>query len=107
MAVCEWCGAEFDRDDAETMFSIETSLNYDNFRICLCGDCAVEAIEDQVDGVYFETCESCGKVFDLFEDSLAFSNQFPDYNGTDLRDHWDEEGKILCCDCALDAVNDH
>lgn len=103
MAVCEWCSATFDRDDAETTFSIETSLNYDNLRTCLCGDCAVEAIEDEVDGVYFETCERCGKVFDLFEDSLTFSQNFSDCSGTVLRDHWDHE--ILCCNCAIDDVN--
>lgn len=100
MAICEWCGKEFDLQDAEDEFESGTfKLAYSNVRKCLCGSCSVEAIEDEVDGVYFETCEECGKEFDLAEESGEFDSNFSWENGTSLRDYWDE--KILCCDCAL------
>lgn len=104
MAKCEWCGKEFDESYAEMVFSSETMLEYANLNKCLCDKCAVQAIEDQVDGVYFETCESCGKRFDLFEDSSRFSSIDSNSGGMDLRDWWISQGQILCCDCAEEAV---
>mgnify|MGYP002626828949 CR=1 FL=1 len=103
MAKCEWCGKSFDTDEAEDYFESETwLLSYGNVKKCLCGECAVQAIEDQVDGVYFETCEKCGKTLDLIEDEGTFDNHFPWYNGTRLRDHWDSQ--ILCAECAIDEI---
>ena len=102
MAVCEWCGKEFDVDFDGDTFEMETNLCYQNLRKCLCGDCAIQAIDDEVDGIYYETCERCGKTFDLIEDMGRFDSNFPWYNGTRLRDHWRSE--ILCADCAIDDV---
>ena len=103
MSKCEWCGEFFDPEDAEEYFTTETwLLSYSNVKKCLCGKCSVEAIENQVDGVYFETCERCGKTFDLIEDESAFNNHFSWFNGTSLRDHWDNQ--ILCVECALDTI---
>ncbi len=103
MKKCEWCGNEFDVEEAEDIFEDETfMLSYQSVKKCLCGNCAVEAIKDAVDGVYFETCEKCGKEFDLFEDEMEFANQFDWFNGMVLRDYWKEQ--ILCADCALEEV---
>ena len=102
MAKCKWCGESFDRNDDKEYFEDETLLSYDNLKKCLCGNCAVQAIEDQGDGVYFETCEKCGKTFDLIEDEVTFSNHFPWYNGTNLRNHWNVQ--ILCAECAIDEA---
>ena len=104
MAVCEWCGVEFDSCEAADTFEMETMLSYNNLRKCLCGDCAIEAIEDLVDGVYYETCEKCGKTFDLITESAEFDSHFSEANGVGLRDLWDYH--ILCCDCALDLLPD-
>ena len=68
----------------------------------LCGECAVQVIEDEVDGIYFERCEECGKEFDLIEESGKFSSNFSYANGTCLRDYWNPT--IICCDCALKRV---
>lgn len=103
MAVCEWCGKNFDIDFERDTFEIETNLCYQNLRKCLCGECAIQAIEDEVDGVYFEVCDRCSKTFDLIEDMGKFDSNFPWYNGTRLRDHWRTE--ILCADCALGDVD--
>ena len=103
MFTCEWCGESFDRNEAEDYFEIETALPYSNIKKCLCGKCAVEAITEEIDGVYFETCEKCGKTFDLIVDIGTFRNHFPWYNGTGLRDHW--EPQILCAECAIDEID--
>ena len=58
MSVCEWCGKEFEPEFAESEFSIETGLSYENLLKCLCDECSVQVIEDEVDGMYFETCEA-------------------------------------------------
>lgn len=101
MAKCEWCGAIFDTTEAEYFFeSEEPGLSYKRFRTCLCGKCAVEAIETSVDGVYFEICEKCGKTFDLIEDEGTF-NSYQGYIGAELRDFWN--GQNICADCAMEA----
>ena len=105
MARCEWCGEKFDPTEAEEQFEDETyMLTYSNLRVTLCGKCAVEAINDKADGVYFETCEKCGKTFDLIEEQSEYDSRFSDCNGTDLSDHWDNG--ILCADCAIEALQE-
>lgn len=105
MATCEWCGNEFDIQEAEDEFISETfRLSYANIRKCLCGECSVDVINDEVDGVYFEVCEECGREFDLIEAQTEFNNNFSWANGTELRDYWDD--KILCSDCALKIAED-
>ena len=102
MAKCEWCGSVFELEDAESIFTSETyCLTYDNIKKCLCGNCAVQAIEDEVDGVYFEICEKCGKYFDLIEESGEFESNV---DGTLLRDYWNEQ--IMCCSCLLKKLED-
>lgn len=105
MNICVWCNEKFEKQEAECFFEGEIlGLVYRNIRKCLCGKCSVEAIEDEVDGVYFETCEVCGVEFDLIEESAEFSKHFTDYSGTVLRDYWNPN--IVCCDCALRQVSE-
>ena len=100
MPKCEWCDTEFDTQEAKDIFENEFSLmKYDNIRKCLCGSCAIQAIEDQVDGIYFETCEECGKDFDFVEECSEFEDNV---DGTSLTDWWNYG--ILCCDCALGKI---
>ncbi len=100
MLKCEWCGKGYDEEEANNCFSTYTNrLSYENIKKNLCGECAVQAIEDEVVGVYIEKCEECGKKFDLFEESNEYDSNFSWANGTSLRDEWDD--KIRCCDCAL------
>ena len=103
MDKCEWCGENFDPEEAEDYFESETLLSYSNLRKTLCGECAVKAIHSMIEDVYFEKCDQCGKIFDLITEESEFAGHFPWYNGTDLRRHWDLENKILCADCALDT----
>ena len=103
MSRCEWCGKEFDREEADLYFGSETFLlEYDHLRKCLCGECAVQAVtEDLVDGIYYETCEKCGVEFDLIEEEGRFDNRV---DGIDLRDIWKTSGNILCAECAMDEI---
>ncbi len=99
MKKCEWCGKEFEISDAEDDFDREIGFfNYRNIKKCLCGSCAIDVFNEQVDGVYFETCELCGKEFDYILDSHEFENATDTY----LTDLWDSQ--ILCCDCALSKL---
>ena len=101
MKTCEWCGIEFDPDEAEDMFIDEfPQLSYRNLTKCLCGNCAITAIEDQDDDVYIEECESCGARFDLFEACREFESEF----SGDLLDQWDDG--ILCAECAIRKVEE-
>lgn len=104
MAICEWCENEFDKYDAESEFLEEYGfLSYENFRICLCGECAKEAISQHADGVYYEHCEECGEDFDYITDSARFENKC---DGITLSSEWDSANKILCCDCAVQRVEE-
>ena len=58
-------------------------------------------ITDKVDALYYETCQKCGKRFDLVVDEFEFECIV---KGTDLVDQWNSSGQILCCDCALEDV---
>lgn len=104
MARCEWCGKEFDIDEAREIFDDECGRiwSYDNFGKCLCGECAVEAIQDEADGVYFETCECCGKNFDYGEECRIFYDNANASFG--LADCW--SNRILCASCAIDEIDE-
>lgn len=106
--ICEYCGKTFDYQEEEDYFSIEEHLlNYENVKKRLCGKCAVKAIEiDEEDDIYFDRCDKCGKVFDLAVEEGKFDNYFTPYSGERLRDIWDQDGHILCCDCALEAMDE-
>ena len=104
MPICEWCGNDFDLVEAENEFESGTYLlSYDNLDKCLCGSCAIEAIEEMADGVYFETCQRCSTRFDLIEEESRFSSMLALSAGTSLRDYW--KGDVLCADCAIQEAN--
>ena len=107
MAICDRCGCEFDEDEAREQFDDEFEsgdFDYDNFDKDVCGDCAIEIINNDEEGYYFETCEECGCRFDFCEEELKFNNAHGYGNGTDIRDFWDDGP--LCADCALEAEED-
>ena len=75
------------------MFSYSGSLSYYNFNIDLCASCADEAIDNEVEDVYYEDCEKCGKKFDLIRVR-------PEIDATYGDDAYDMLGNYLCKDCA-------
>lgn len=105
MEVCEWCGKSYDPEEAEEEFFDEiTSVSYpENLKKCLCGKCAIEAFFDEVDGVFYEKCEKCGKEFDIMEAKGDFYNYTED---ADIFDIWNEYGN-LCADCSIDAAEEY
>lgn len=95
--ICDYCGKGFDSDAAEETFSDEFALfNYNNFTKCLCGECAIQAIEDNTDD-YEEQCENCRTSFNPFQRNVEFERQ---------TDNYYDSSKILCLDCAIDEHND-
>ena len=104
MAKCKWCGQKFKRSEAEDEFDGDYRLlSYSCFRIRLCYDCACSAIDDEIEGVYFEECEECGNTFDYVVDNAEFEDRVPEYCSISMWDCWDEADKILCFDCAMDV----
>lgn len=99
MPKCERCGKKYNYDEEVEEFDYYRSFSYDNFNIKVCAECAKEIIDAEEDGVYFETCECCGKEFDVFEEEYEFSSRT---NGDSLLDM--EE--ILCCECAMDKLEE-
>lgn len=104
MKKCEYCGKYFDKSEAKDEFECNIiDLDYENFNICLCGECAIEAIENEVDGIYYDICHKCGKQFDIMNDTDNFRSYFEYENGIELRDTWDSYP--LCCDCAIETIS--
>lgn len=101
---CEYCHKEFDYDEDMEEFETECSTSREGLRKTLCASCAIEAFENGEDGVYFETCEICGKTFDYALADSEFNENMSPENGTCLRDYWSDH--IRCAECALDAVQD-
>ena len=100
MLKCEYCGKEYDPEEAEEYFNDEMAiLVYSNVRKRLCGECAVQAIYDDEEGVYIQKCEECGREFDYVVDKWEFEND-PSTDGLSLIDCW--EG-VKCAQCAIEA----
>ena len=95
--ICEYCGKEFDIEEARDDFEMETSKNYNQLTKCLCAECAIEAINDMADGVYYEVCENCGSKFNPFLDEVELQQATGDDGAT-----IDMFEKYLCLDCSLD-----
>lgn len=107
MARCPRCNKEFDRDEADYLFSGEYfGLNYDRLSEPLCFDCARSAMEAEEPGIYTEVCEQCGSTFDFFraKGSLAYDN--PRYLDSDLQFVWSETGSIPCAQYASERLDD-
>lgn len=103
MKTCTWCGKEYDEDEADLIFD-DCRLSYWSLRIPLCGQCANEAVDNAVDGVFEECCEKCGTEFDPFLDSSKYDSAFSECNGVSFMDSWDFAGQVLCADCAIEAM---
>lgn len=95
--ICDYCGEEFEVQDARDDFLMETLKDYDNLTKCLCAECAIKAINDMDEGIYYEECENCGTRYDPFVDEHELQRQTGD-GGVEI----DMFGKCLCLDCALD-----
>lgn len=95
--ICDYCGNEFDEEDARDVFEMETLKTYDYLTKNLCAECAIEAIDDMDNGIYYEVCENCGSQFDPFEDELELQRRTGN-DGAEINMF----GKYLCLDCSLD-----
>lgn len=103
--ICERCGKKFNKEDAKDEFEAEmTPKIYDHLEKKLCGKCAIEAIYDLENGIYFEYCDRCRKKYYPLDDNAKFESMHSNEYGTyayisDLSD------EFLCLDCAIDEYN--
>ena len=104
MAKCSRCNKGFNVDDARDYFNRETIMNYDKIRPCFCADCAIEAIENEEEDVYFEECPRCGKQFDYAVESAKFE-EYANGGGDSLSGCWISYGPV-CADCAIDIIEE-
>lgn len=102
MPICARCGKKFNYDDERDAFCEESLLNFETMKLSLCSKCALQAIEDQEDGIFTETCEKCGKTFDPVEDEGEFYSHLRDDPFADYHMY----GYCLCAECAFYAYTD-
>ena len=103
MKTCERCGAKFDPEEAKEQFEMEAFLlEYDDIEPCLCGECAIEALQIEDNGVFYFTCERCGTRFDLFEETSKLSSMFHNTEDVNLTNYW--SSGIICADCAGEEI---
>lgn len=102
MRKCIFCGNEFDVVTTQNDFDYVTGLSYNKIKPDLCFSCAVEAVESEMEGVYYETCDCCGKKFDLFEAEKRFIDAQATFEDETLEEQW--RPLTLCCDCALNKL---
>ena len=97
---CEYCGKEIDDPDWEegTLIEEYCHLDYYSMKKHLCGECAIQAFEDKVDGIFVDHCEECGKEFDVVDEYCQYENQTED----SIFSNWEHFDKILCADCAYE-----
>lgn len=100
MRICENCGCEFYQADAERQLFECYELKLDNFEKTLCHDCAVEEWGNK--GVYYDTCEICGKRFDVFKGMFSFEGFILDLCYTDY-----PANVIMCAGCFMVKYHDN
>lgn len=107
MPKCDRCGRRFDRVESDYQFVNEyPGLSFDNLNGELCFDCACRAMEAEESGIFFETCEECGKQFDFIEDRASLANDNPAYLDAELQFVWNKMHKTLCADCATSHLSE-
>ena len=103
MAKCENCGQKIDREEVQ-YYCDTTKLNYDEVSKNLCAECLENARDNHDEGVIFDICDKCGKRFDVCEDEVLLECEAERRYGLcdmDLMDIWNNDGRILCAECAL------
>lgn len=93
MAICSRCGCEYDEDDINMIHADVSRIPVD-----MCQDCLDDAYDDGEYGLFYDTCERCGKSFDVMEEKDDYDSSISGgANGIEF----DSFDQILCADCAL------
>ena len=92
MSICSRCGCEYEKEDVVLLHADVNRVPID-----MCEECLEKAYEMQEDGLFYDTCEECGKDFDVMEEKAKYLSQIPWCDGLGF-EYFD---KILCADCAL------
>lgn len=109
---CCSCGKSFNPTTAKEYFNDTTDYwmyDYNKFKQWYCPECANEMIEDKAEDFYYETCEGCGKQFDVMMDAIEFEGDLRVEADEDDIGSYEEavyEYGILCRDCMLQTFVD-
>lgn len=105
--ICNRCAKKFKKEDAEDIFTSEyPSKAYGNFKQILCGKCAIKAIEDEEEGVYFEICEKCQKEYDPVSAESEFEEMFASLDYGRYEYVLNYTNLFLCADCAMEYYDE-
>lgn len=91
---CVRCGEEYEKDEVCITFA-----DINRVPMNMCEECLDKAYEDGEPNLFYDTCEDCGKDFDVIEEDMKYSENVPWEDGLDRNDY----GRILCAACALEA----
>lgn len=97
MAICSRCNCEYDEDD----LNLFGGADIDRIPEEMCLSCLESAYDSCEEGLFYDTCEECGKDFDVMVEKSLYESMTNDdgvgYGG------W---GRILCAECSIDELND-
>ena len=93
MAKCSRCGCKFDKEDLDLFGGCD--LNMIPEEMCL--KCLEKAYEEGESGLFFDTCEECGKVFEVFEEESFYNSIIEGDDGVGFGNY----ERILCGECTL------
>lgn len=95
MAKCIRCGCEYDKEDVVLLHADVSRVPVD-----MCQDCLDETYDMGETGLFYDTCERCGKSYDVFEEKDTYDNQ---WIGAGKR-AFDDFDEVLCSDCAIQEM---
>lgn len=93
MKKCSRCGSEYDKNDVNFLFADVNRVPVD-----MCEECLERAYDDGEEGLFFDTCEECGKDFDVISEKSIYDSNVPWEDGVGF-EGW---GRVLCAACALE-----
>lgn len=99
MKKCQRCGKRYDPSEETDTFMMECGLDYNGVTEDICAECASQALDDNEDGIYIETCSKCGCKYDPVIAESIFRDRFPNSSNS----VWTF---IMCADCSSDYEDD-
>lgn len=95
MAICTRCGEEYKKDEVSLLHADVSRVPVD-----ICEQCLEDAYYSGEEGLFYDTCEECGKDFDVMDEKTRYMEFIRGDEGVTFEDF----DKILCADCAIEEL---